>query len=490
MYVGIDIGTGSLKAVLGLKSGTHTITGQYAKDMIGNGYHKVDLFCQSVLTFIGKISDFSRKTGEKIEGISLCGHGPSIILIDNRGNPLTDIVTWQDSSAVRSADELKTIIAGFTKDGTSYEAKLLKLFTERNDLFSDEIKALYPKDYVIFLLTGRTVIDFATASALTFFETGSWLFNTYSTGIPIGVFPEIVNSWDEAGRTGTEYSRNSGLVDDIPVIAGGIDAWCEALGAGAIEDGVMVDGSGTSTCITCCRMEESSKLYHIIPERSLDIETMSSTGASIAWLMDLLHIDFTEIKKINSFVPVPIIYLPYLDGERSPVWDERASASFTGVVSENGREDLIKSVLQGVSFGTKQCVELAGKGSEYTGSGIRAVGGGANNKVLLQYKANITGIRYIAMKETDAAPLGAMILAAFGCGEGSIKDLVDRWIKVNYEVVPDNTYREVWDQLFIIYTDHYFRIKEANHSLFKIKNKLGKYRKGEFYEKTRKHFQG
>ncbi len=477
MYVGIDIGTGSLKAVMGLKqSGTHAITERYMEEMFNGGYHRVDFFRQSVMTLLEKVSEYGRKTGEKIEGIGLCGHGPSILIVDNKGNPLTDIITWQDSSAARSADELKTIIKGFTKDGTTYEAKLLKLFTERKDFFSNGMKVLYPKDFVISLLTGRMVIDFSTVATLAFFDTGSWLFNTYSTGIPTDIFPEIVNSWDEAGRTGTEFSRNSGLADDIPVIAGGIDAWCEALGAGAIEDGMMVDGSGTSTCITCCRMGERSKLHHVIPDRSLDIETMSSTGASIDWLMDILKIDLSEIKKIDSFIPVPVIYLPYLDGERSPIWDERASASFTGLSSENSREDLIKSVLQGIAFGTKQCIELAGKGSEYSGSGIRAVGGGANNRVLLQYKANITGIRYISMKETDAAPLGAMILASFGCGEGSIKDLVDRWVKINYEVVPDNTCHEVWDQLFNIYADHYFRIKEVNHSLFEIKNKLGKYR--------------
>jgi xylulokinase len=475
MYVGIDIGTGSLKAVLGLKSDTHTITEQYMKKMFREGHHSAEFFKESVLSFLKRISEFSRKCGEKIEGICLCGHGPSILLIDSKGNPQTDIVTWQDSNAVCSAKKLKKIIDRFAKDGTSYEAKLLKLFTENNDLFANGTKAMYPKDYVIFLLTGRSVIDFSTAATLAFFNTESLLFDTYSTGIPTDVFPEVINSWEEAGRTGTDYSRKSGLFDDIPVIAGGIDSWCEAIGAGAIEDGLMVDGSGTSTCITCCRTEGDSKLYHVIPERSLDIETMSSTGASISWLMDLMNIDLSEIKKTRSFVPVPLLYHPYLDGERSPVWDEKVSASFTGLNSGSSREDLIKSVLQGIAFGTKQCVKLAGKGSECSGSGIRAVGGGANNKTLLQYKADITGIRFIVLKETDAAPLGAMILASFACGEGSITELTEKWVKINYEVVPDNTYREIWDKMFTIYSDHYYRVKESNHSLFELRNELGKY---------------
>ncbi len=318
-------------------------------------------------------------------------------------------------------------------------------------------------------------MDFATASTLAFFKEENRLFDTYSTGIPTYVFPKIVDSWEEAGKTGTDYSRSSGLSDDIPVIAGGIDAWCEALGAGAIEDGMMVDGSGTSTCITCCRIDGASKLTHVIPKRTLDIETMSSTGASISWLMDLLNIDWSLIKNINSFIPIPVIYLPYLDGERSPVWDERVSASFTGLTSKNNKEDLVRSVLQGIACGTRQCIELVGKESNSTDTYIRAVGGGANNRAFLQYKANITGLKYISMKETDAAPLGAMILAAFSCGEGSIKELIQKWVQVNFEVKPDSKYKKIWDRMFFIYTDHYYKIRETSHKLFTLTQELENY---------------
>ncbi len=476
MFAGIDIGTGSLKAVLSLSSGIHTITEQYRSEMFNGGYHIVPHFQQSVLTFFRKISDFSRKMNERIEGIGLCGHGPSILVIDKDGNPLTEIQTWQDSSAFQEAEEIKTFINRFTKDGTSFEAKLYKLFKDRRNLFSGSVTVLYPKDYVIFLLTGRMVLDFPTASTLAFFNPDSRVFNTYSTGIPTDVFPEVVESWEEAGKTGTHFSRNSSLNDGIPVIAGGIDAWCEALGAGALDDGMLVDGSGTSTCITCCRKEADSGFRHVIPGKFLKIETMSSTGASLAWIMDIFSENLDEIKKINKFIPVPVIYLPYLNGERSPVWDERASASFTGIISENGREDLIKSVLQGIAFGTRQCIKLAGKGNGYSVSSIRAVGGGANNKAMLQYKADISGITYISMEETDAAPLGAMLLASFGCKKGSLKELTERWVKTGFKIVPDETYREIWDQLFLIYSDLFNRLKDSAHSLFEIRNNLKTYK--------------
>ncbi len=125
MFVGIDIGTSSIKGVLGLKSGTHTITGHYNKDMFNGGIHGVEYFLQSIQSFLIKTSKFSYDKNEKIEGIGLSGHGPSILLLDKNGNPATDIVTWQDSSAHEEARELNFIVPGFVKDGTSFKLNFL-----------------------------------------------------------------------------------------------------------------------------------------------------------------------------------------------------------------------------------------------------------------------------------------------------------------------------------------------------------------------------
>ncbi|MCK5675083.1 MAG: hypothetical protein KAH95_17015, partial [Spirochaetales bacterium] len=126
MYVGIDIGTGSLKAVLGLKTGIYTISEKYTEEMFTPGHHKVEYFKQSLLSFFNNISKHAKSVGETIDGIGLCGHGPSILLVGDTGSVFTDIITWQDGSAFQQADELRTIIKGFSKDGTSFEAKLLK----------------------------------------------------------------------------------------------------------------------------------------------------------------------------------------------------------------------------------------------------------------------------------------------------------------------------------------------------------------------------
>jgi len=468
MYVGIDIGTGSLKAVMGLDTGIHTITEKYMPSMYVQDNHIVEYFKRSVQLFFTRIADFSINNNERIDGIGLCGHGPSLLLLSSNGESLTDIITWQNNSAVLESEKLKKIISDYSKDGTSYEAKIFKLFSEKRELFNSNIKVLYPKDYVIYLLTGRMVVDYSTASTIAFFNNETRSFRTFSTGIPDEIFPEIVNPWEMVGKTDTVFSQKAGLRNGIPVIAGGIDAWCEALGAGAVESGMLVDGSGTSTCITCCRLNEGANLSHVIPERSLDIETMSATGTSIAWLMTLLQIDLSEIAGMKPSSPVPIIYLPYLDGERSPVWDERALASFTGLSKTSSRNDIVRSVLQGISFGTRQCLELSGKGTANYGEGVRAVGGGSNNKALLQLKSDITGLKYCPMKEPDAAPLGAMILAAYGCGNGTISELVNRWVHIASEIIPNETYKDVWNQLFDVYSNQFKILKETSHILHDI----------------------
>ncbi len=472
MYVGIDIGTGSLKAVLGTAGGElHVISRQYPAGMFKPGIHSQEYFIEAFRRLMQNLSAFSSARYEAIEGISFCGHGPSIILVSADGELLTDIITWQDNTAVDAASELRQLIPGFTKDGTCFEAKLLKLYRESNDLFQEPVTALYPKDLAVYLLTGRTCLDHSTASTLAFYDKGTRTLDTACCGIPSGVFPELVESWEIVGVTSSQFAEDCGLAAGIPVVTGGIDAWCEAIGAGAVDDGMMVDGTGTSTCITRCWEEGATPLLHVIPQRGLSIETMSSTGASIAWVSRLTGMTIDAIRSMDVRTPLPLIYLPYLNGERSPVWDEKASASFIGMSSGTTAEELVRSVLQGISFGTRQCIEIVHGGSSRDMGAIRAVGGGANNRALLQYKANITGAVFHSMKETDAAPLGAMILASYAGGAGSIRELTDRWVNINFSIEPEGPHADLWDELYAIYDTTYAGIRETSHRLSAVRTK-------------------
>ena len=445
MYIGIDVGTGSLKAVIGNQTGIYTISEKYSSDISIPGMlgiYKISVFHEALERFMKQIALFLKDAADISSNIGLCGQGPSLIMIDPGGKPVNELITWQDGSAFKEAVELSSLFPNFTKDGTCFEAKLLKLYRSSPSSFEQGCKALYPKDYLQFLLTGELCLDHSTASTLAFYNHKERVFNTGQSGIPKGIFPRIIDSWDESGITGTEVSRRWGLPDGIKVFSGGIDAWCESLGAGALSPGDIVDGTGTSTCITCCKSEGESGLIHVIPERKLTIETMSSTGGAVKWGLNLIQEKLVEFdsylygfngdggikeNRFDALQPVSIIFLPYLNGERSPVWDEKASVSVTGLHGTHDRKDFIQGLLQGIGFGVRQCLEIVNDSFLSMGTeepGIRAVGGGASGRTLIQLKADITNRPYKVMKIKDASALGAMILAAFGAGEGSLEELV------------------------------------------------------------------
>ena len=199
MLAGFDIGTGSLKAVLGTGNGLLTVTETYPAEMVNNGIQDFRLLKSATGRFLAKLAGKAAETGEDIEGIGLCGQGPSILIIDNEGNPGTDIVTWQNGDAAEEAVELSSRFEGFDKDGTSFEAKLLRIQRRNPELLKPGNRALYPKDYLLFLLTGRICLDFSTASTLVFFDQERRCFNTGETGIPENVFSRDHRSMGSCG---------------------------------------------------------------------------------------------------------------------------------------------------------------------------------------------------------------------------------------------------------------------------------------------------
>ena len=237
--LGMDIGTGSVKAVLlsagGVKEyrepypgcrGTGTGSGP------GPGRQDPGALRAALKALLSRIGAEEPVLMRELNGICIDGHGPSIIFIDGRGAPVSEIITWQDRSAAAEADELREKVPGFTKDGTGYEAKVLRGVREHPEWAEPGCTVLYPKDYAVLLLTGERIIDRSAASTIYFYAAPGYTQVDGRGLVPEDVFPKAVNSWEAAGTAGTEFSRECGLPSGTPVYAGGIDAFCEAVGAG------------------------------------------------------------------------------------------------------------------------------------------------------------------------------------------------------------------------------------------------------------------
>jgi len=267
------------------------------------------------------------------------------------------------------------------------------------------------------------------------------------------------------GRTSTDFAQECGLANGIPVVVGGIDAYCEALGAGAIENGQVVEGTGTSTCISMCIPQNDKYDLHVVPDKSILMNTLSFTGGSIEWILNVLSKNLDELNKIDLEQPVPIIFLPYLLGERSPIWDEKAQGAFIGLKSDHDYEDILKSVIQGVSFAIKQNIESLEQ--YYEIDSIRAVGGGAINENILRNKSIITNKEYLKMKKIDSASIGAAILGIYSIKNNSLKEIISKWIKKE-KILRSSVKNREYKKLYNLYIKLYSDLKSHFHKLYEI----------------------
>lgn len=456
MFVGIDIGSSSVKVSCFdganfqiVRRNYPACTGREVQDVL-LVMQTVTLACQELVASI---------PGKTITGISLSGHGPSILFIDPHGNIASSLVTWQDNRATDEARQLRDSLRGFSKDGSSYEAKLLWFYHQHPELFSLGYTALYPKDYVLYALCGQRLIDSSTASTLSFFDREKRSWQQDLVPFPVSVLPPVADSWENVGRTGTPFSRECGFTDGIAVYPGGIDAYCGAIGCASISPSTLVEETGTSTCISRCSQLGEGADFHVVPGLALTMKTISGTGLSFQWFMNLFKLD--SLKALQTEIiapkPVPILFLPYLIGERSPIWDEKALGAWIGLRFDSTQSSLLAAVMQGTAFAIRQNIELL-VGNDTSLKAVNAVGGSAKDSLWLQMKADITGLPYRRMKVIDGAAAGAALIAALGSGALLLSD-IPSLITVEQEFLPDFTYRARYLELYECYTALYSKLK-------------------------------
>ncbi len=458
MFIGMDIGSSSVKAVAMMDGKHYKAKAEYPAGTSALEQNALAV-AETVAECFRRLLSQNDLPAARIRGIGLCGHGPSIVFVDERGAAKSTIITWQDHRAAPQAARLRDLIPGFTKDGTSFEAKLLWSWENQREFFEAGYTALYPKDYLLGLLCGRVCMDESTASAITYYDRKSLSWDTLDL-FPKENLPEVVAPWKAAGETGTEFSRSCGLPDGIAVYPGGIDCFCEAVGAGGVAPGLVVDGTGTSTCLTRVAARGEGASYHVLPNMDLSVNMLSSTGASFKWFCEKIDPKGTEIiDTLDPAKPTKLLFLPYLNGERCPIWDEKATGLFLGLTAETDRREMLQAVLQGVAFAIRHNLEDMG-GADAVG----AVGGGNRSDTWLQIKADVCGVPFRKLSEQDASAFGSALLAAIG--SGSVTN-AEGGAMVDAEKVftPNEELRAFYDELYSLYKEAYLSLKGIMHRM-------------------------
>jgi xylulokinase len=218
---------------------------------------------------------------------------------------------------------------------------------------------------------------------------------------------------------------------------------------------------------------------HVVPGSWLLQGGTVAGSASLAWLTRVAGEAeqvaatisgrglYEEVSALAASAPPGsdgLVFLPYLSGERSPLWDADARGAFVGLTLGTGRAQLYRAAMEGVAFALRHNLEVAA----VAGAGVAellAIGGATKSPLWMQIKADVTGVPLTVSANENATPLGAAMLAAIGTGGGSVDDLVERWVQRGVSYTPDPAAAERYSRLYKIYAGLYPALAPSMHKL-------------------------
>ena len=337
---------------------------------------------------------------------------------------------------------------------------------------------LQPRDYLYLCLTGRAATDYTLASRTLMLDVvrRTWWPEAFAyVGITPDAFPPVYASTAAPHQVSASAADALGIPQGVPVALGAGDRPCEVLGAGAVGGRVMMS-TGTTTNVSAAspgvpaaRDPRVMCSLHAVDGAFLLEQGMSASGSILRWLRDTMlggtH-DYRGLDALAQAVPAGaggLVFLPFMMGARATRWDPDARGTWFGLRETHGLGDLTRSIMEGVAYEVRACVGLL----EGMGLGPRevvAVGGGARSVLWNQIVADVVDRPVRVPRQTDAASLGAMLLAAAAIGRVSaVEDAAREINPVVHSYAPDPAARHEYAFLYDVYNRVYEALRPVLH---------------------------
>ncbi len=484
-----DLGTSGNKATLYSTDGqliksqvfqydTHFFNGNWAEQDPDIWWRAVAETTKAILSGIDS---------KHILAVSFSGQMQGCICVDRSGVPLRPAIIWADQRAQKETEELTSLIGmerfyHITGHRPSPSYSLLKLMWIKNnepDVYNKTYKMLLCKDYMLFKLTGRYVTDYSDASGTNALDLNTLQWSDEileAVKIHRDKLPEIMDSTQIAGGVTAEVAWLTGLAEGTPVVVGGGDGACAAVGAGCIKAGDTYSCLGSSAWIALAANKpvydkemRTFNFAHLVPGLIMPCGTMQTGGASYSWLKNELGLyEAAEAKKMGispydlinqKAMEAPpgangILFLPYLLGERSPRWNVNARGAFIGLKMENKREDIFRAVLEGVAFNLKTILDVFKTYQDI--QEITLIGGGARGELWRQIMADVYDIPVLKPNYLEeATSMGAAIAAGIGAGVFSDFSVIKQFVKIESETWPIKEHNAIYRKIYPVFEQAY-----------------------------------
>ena len=442
LLMGVDLGTSSTKTVIIDQEG-HLLSiaaREYGVDMPHPGWAEQEpqVWLQAALETMGQSLAAAGVAAEAVRAIGLSGQMHGTVCLDDRGRVLRPAIIWADQRSKPQVDRVyrelgRERLAAWTANplATGFMLATWLWLRENEPGISEAARhLLLPKDYLRYRLTGELGSEPSDASSTLMFDTARRCWNDDlldALGIDPIVLPPIGESAALAGGLTAEMAAATGLREGTPVVYGGGDQAMQAMGNGIVEPGVVSCTIGTGGQLFAPAHEPSYdpllRLHlfcHALPRRWHLMAAILSAGLSLKWLRDSVFEGQSYQALADAAAKVTpgsegLFFLPYLAGERTPHMDPEARGGFYGLTLRHERGHLVRAVMEGVVFALRQGLELMldlGVPAER----IVASGGGTQHPLWLQLQADIFNRPIHRTETSEAAAVGAALLAGVGAG--------------------------------------------------------------------------
>ena len=487
LLLGIDIGTSACKVAVFDEDGT--VLAQANKDYrvyypeSGWAEQDPEEWWSAICEGIKEILADKKVSADEICGIGVDGQSWSAIPVDRDGNVLDRTPIWMDTRARDICDRIKRESLAeeiFETAGNDFlpsytTPKMLWFKEERPEVFQNTYKFLQSNSYIVYKLTDQMSQDFSQGYGIHFFDMNRLTYReelANRLGLSQELVPTLCGCDEVVGEVSEKAAKLTGLKAGTPVVAGGLDAACGTLGAGVYQVGQTQEQGGQAGGMSICtdRALAHKKLIlgtHVVPGLWLLQGGTVGGGGTLKWFRQELGwgMSFDELTKEAEKVPAGsegVLFLPYMAGERSPIWNPDAKGVFYGLSYDKTRGHMIRAVLEGVAFSLEHNLRTAKETGAEAGV-LNAMGGAANSLLWTQIKADVTG-KIIQVPASDTATtLGAALLAGVGCGiYKDYDEAVRRTIKITRVQEPDAEQHEIYKGAM----ERYLKLSEKMQEIY------------------------
>lgn len=404
---------------------------------------------------------------DAVEAVAICGVTRTQIFLDRDGRSLRPAMTWKDTRSDTLAARLRERFDPAHPESAAINAfhplaRLVWLREEEPEAFAGLACLLEPKDYLNFCLTGRQASDPVSMARLLAAATphdGRDLLA--AAGVPAAILPPMLEPWEQVGPVLPGLPAPLDRLAGKPAFCASNDTWAAVVGLGAMREGYAYNISGTTEVLGVVGHESARAegLLSVDWRGLFQLGGPSQTGAdTVSWLLALLGRDGAEVgQEINALLsgprqPQPLLFLPYLQGERVPYWDPSLRGALIGLNRQHGSGDLAFAVLEGVACLNRIVLERAEAALGRAATEIRFGGGAAANPVWSQIKADLCGRPVVVAASKEPGLLGAAIIAFTGLGRfASLAQAQEALVTVARRFEPDPARKPAYDALFALF---------------------------------------